>query len=67
MIPSPLVIHIIMRIFRALGLGLVILILQALMSNVFHAFEYMLVSLFGALNGVFTAVESTASVIHLGI
>ena len=56
-----------MKIFRAIGLGLIILILQALMSNVFKAFEYMLISIFGAFNNIFDAFGSSASEIHLGI
>ena len=56
-----------MKIFRVIGIGLVILILQALMSDVFNSFEHMLISLFGALNATFDSVGTHANVIHLGM
>ena len=47
-----------MKIFRAIGLGLAILILQATMSEVFNAFENTAISFFDASEAIFDSVES---------
>lgn len=46
-----------MRIFHAIGLGLTILVLKALMGDVFHAFETTLLHFFSAMNSTLDAAS----------
>lgn len=52
-----------MRIFRAVGLGLVIIILQFLVPTIFHGLEHTLLTLFDTLD---LAMEQTQSVLQTG-
>ena len=54
-----------MKIFRAVGLGLVILILQTSMGTVFHSFENALIQFFGTLQSVFEIVETQTATISI--
>ncbi len=54
-----------MKIFRAVGLGLVILILQTSMSTVFHSFENALIQFFGTMQSVFEIVETQTATISI--
>lgn len=46
-----------MRINRAIGLGIGILVLQVLMSEVFQAFEHTLITTFNTTDSVLGVVE----------
>jgi hypothetical protein len=50
-----------MKIFRALGLGLVILILQATMGSVFNSFENMLITFFDTTSVVLETSQTQLS------
>lgn len=45
----PLIIFIIMKIFRAIGLGIAIITLKFVVPDIWHAFESALVTFFNAL------------------
>ena len=56
-----------MKILSAVGLGIAIIVLKLLMSEVFHAFEYTLVSLFDFLQQSLGIAKDAAGNLNAGV